>query len=120
MTNTQNVAYKPVHPTFVAEVSGVDWSDITPELADELKAGLAKYGVLVFRSTTLNDDSHVALARAFGPLDDVTPYNKVGRINRLKYDELFDVSNVDADGKIIQPDSMRGILGKGNTVSLEW
>lgn len=115
MTKPQ-LTYTPQHPTFVAEVSGVDWTDISQELADELKAGLATYGVLVFRGTPLTDDTHVALARLFGPLDDVTPYNKLGRINRLKYDELFDVSNVDAEGQIIQPDSLRGVMGKGNTL----
>lgn len=112
-----HITYKPQHPTFVAEVEGIDWSNITPELAEELKSGLAKYGVLVFRATTLDDDSHVALARAFGPLDDIIPYKAVGRLNRLKYDELFDVSNVNDDGSVMQPESMRGVLGKGNQVS---
>ncbi|TXT04385.1 hypothetical protein VHUM_04152 [Vanrija humicola] len=81
-----------------------------------LKDALATHGVLVFRQTGLDDDSHVALSRAFGELDDVTPYNKLGRINRLKYDELFDVSNVDADGNIVQPDTQRYVLSKGNTL----
>lgn len=46
-----------------------------------------QYGVLVFRNTGLDDETHVALSKMFGELDDVTPYNKLGRINRLKYDE---------------------------------
>lgn len=113
MTNS-SITYTPLHPTFMAEVSGIDWTNLTPSLAAELKSGLAKYGVLVFRSTPLDDDTHVALARLLGPLDDVTPYNKLGRINRLKYDELFDVSNVDAQGNVIQPGSERWLMGKGN------
>ncbi|KAL1405013.1 hypothetical protein Q8F55_008636 [Vanrija albida] len=106
----------PQHPTFVAEVSGADLTQPTPALVAALKAALATHGVLVFRGTGLTDDTHVALSRAFGELDDVTPYNKLGRINRLAYDELFDVSNVDAEGEIIQPGSQRGVLGKGNTL----
>ncbi|GFZ45548.1 hypothetical protein JCM24511_03274 [Saitozyma sp. JCM 24511] len=113
---TPQIQYKPLHPTFVAEASGVDLTKPTPELVSEIKKGLAQYGVLVFRKTGLDDDSHVALSRLFGELDDVTPYNKLGRLNRLKYDELFDVSNVDGDGNIIQPKSQRGILGRGNTI----
>lgn len=113
----QSPTFTPLHPTFIAEVSNVDWSNITPELVEQLRAGLATYGVLVCRDTGLDDDRHVQLASAFGPLDDVTPYNKLGRINRLKYDELFDVSNVDAEGNIIQVGSLRWVLGKGNQVS---
>ncbi|UKZ69599.1 uncharacterized protein TrAtP1_010605 [Trichoderma atroviride] len=40
----------------------------------------------------LTDENHVELSHMFGELDDVTPYIKLGRPNRLKYDELFDVS----------------------------
>lgn len=119
MTKTA-LQFTPLHSTFVAEVSGADWNDITPELVEQLRQGVAKYGVLVCRDTGLDDDRHVALARLFGPLDDVTPYNKLGRINRLKYDELFDVSNVDAEGNIIQPGSERWVLGKGNQVGGGW
>lgn len=46
-----------------------------------------QYGVLVFRKTGLDDHTHVALSKMFGELDDVTPYNKLGRVNRLTYDE---------------------------------
>ncbi|KAL7420659.1 hypothetical protein Q5752_004610 [Cryptotrichosporon argae] len=110
------VTYRPLHATFAAEVEGVDFDHVTPGVIDELKRGLAKYGVLVFRRTGLDDTRHVAMSRLFGELDDVTPYNQLGRVNRLAYDELFDVSNVDGDGAIIQPDSQRGVLGKGNTL----
>lgn len=113
---TNSLTFTPLHETFAAEVSGADFGHITPHLVEEIKAGLAKYGVLVFRRTGLGDDGHVALSRMFGELDDVTPYNALGRQNRLKYDELFDVSNVTSNGEIIQPDSTRGILGKGNTI----
>lgn len=107
------LTYTPLHATFVAEASGADFTNITPELAAAIKAGLAQYGVLVFRKTPLDDDRHVSLSRLLGELDDVTPYTRLGRVNRLKYEELFDVSNVDAEGGIIQPGSERYVLGKG-------
>lgn len=50
----------------------------------------------------------------FGELDDVKPYIKLGRPNRLKYDELFDVSNVEEDGTIVPDQSPRGAANKGN------
>jgi alpha-ketoglutarate-dependent 2,4-dichlorophenoxyacetate dioxygenase len=54
---------------------------------DCVSTGNTQYGVLVCRNTGLDDDTHVAVSRMLGELDDVTPYNKLGRINRLKYDE---------------------------------
>lgn len=71
-----------------------------------------KYGVLVIRDTGLTDEKHIALSRKFGELDDVTPYIAAGRKHRLKYPELFDVSNVEIDGTILKPDSARGQANK--------
>jgi alpha-ketoglutarate-dependent 2,4-dichlorophenoxyacetate dioxygenase len=56
------------------------------------------------------------LARKFGELDDVKPYNKAGRKNRLKYDELFDVGNIESDGSIVDPLSPRAQANKGNSL----
>lgn len=36
------INYTPLHPTFVAEASGVDFDNITPEVVEEIKKGLAK------------------------------------------------------------------------------
>ena len=66
----------------------------------------------MFRETQLQDETHIALGRQFGELDDVKPYISAGRKNRLKYDELFDVSNVEADGSIVDTDSPRGQANK--------
>ncbi len=71
-----------------------------------------KYGVVVFRSTGLTDENHIDFSKKFGELDDVTPYVSSGRKHRLKYTELFDVSNVDADGTILNPESPRGQANK--------
>jgi alpha-ketoglutarate-dependent 2,4-dichlorophenoxyacetate dioxygenase len=57
--------------------------------------------------TSLTDATHLELARNFGELDEVTPYNLAGCKHRLKHDELFDVSNVDIDGGIVDPNSPR-------------
>lgn len=64
----------------------------------------------------MTDESHIELARKFGELDDVKPYNKAGRKNRLKYDELFDVGNIEADSTIVSPDSPRAQAGRGNSL----
>lgn len=40
---------------------------------------------------------------------------KAGRKNRLKYDELFDVGNVELDGSIVNPLSPRAQANRGNS-----
>ncbi|RDL38139.1 Uncharacterized protein BP5553_05572 [Venustampulla echinocandica] len=110
-----HITVKELHPTFGAEISGVDFSaPLTEEVFAEILAAITKYGVIVFRSTSLTDERHVAFARQFGELDDVKPYIAAGRKHRLEFDELFDVSNVAADGSILDPDTPRGQSNKGN------
>lgn len=110
------VTYRPLHPTFGAECFGVDFSRTVPlELIAEIRAGLAQYGILVFRQAQLDDAQHVAFAAQLGELDDSTPYIKAGRKHRLApYTELFDVSNLDDDGNLVSVDSLRFQLGLGN------
>jgi alpha-ketoglutarate-dependent 2,4-dichlorophenoxyacetate dioxygenase len=110
------IKYTPLHPTFGAECHGVDFSRALPsDVVDEIRDGLAKYGVLVFRQAQLDDARHVAFAAQLGDLDDSTPYIKAGRKHRLApYTELFDVSNLDDDGSVVSKDSLRYQLGLGN------
>lgn len=68
--------------------------------------------MVVLRGTKLTDETHLELARKFGELDDVKPYVSAGRKNRLKYNELFDVSNIWPDGSIVDPNSARGQANK--------
>jgi alpha-ketoglutarate-dependent 2,4-dichlorophenoxyacetate dioxygenase len=67
---------------------------------------------LVFRKAGLDDAGHVAFSRLFGELDDVKPYLTLGRKNRFPFDELFDVSNQDDEGGIVQPGSQREQTGR--------
>jgi alpha-ketoglutarate-dependent 2,4-dichlorophenoxyacetate dioxygenase len=81
----------------------------------QLAKSLLQYGVAVLRKTNLDDKSHIELARKFGELDDVKPYNKAGRKNRLDHDELFDVGNIEADNTLVAPNSPRAQANKGNS-----
>jgi hypothetical protein len=71
-----------------------------------------QWAVLVFRSTSLDDKGHVEFSRLFGELDDVKPYLAAGRKNRFAYDEIFDVSNQEDDGRIVAVDSKRDHLSR--------
>ncbi|KAH6652534.1 hypothetical protein BKA67DRAFT_624422 [Truncatella angustata] len=117
MTYCDTIEINEVKPGFGAEIRGLDFVDgVTDERFEFLRRNVTEYGVVIIRGTKLTDATHVQLARKFGELDDVTPYTAAGRNHRLKYDELFDVSNVEEDGSIVDPESPRGQANKGNAL----
>ncbi|OAP64707.1 hypothetical protein AYL99_00679 [Fonsecaea erecta] len=82
-----NITVKKLHPTFAAQISGVDFSQ---PLSEETFIYPVQYGVVVFRGTNLTDEAHLDFTRRFRELDDVKPYISAGRKNRLRYDEQFE------------------------------
>ncbi|KAF4624588.1 hypothetical protein G7Y89_g13583 [Cudoniella acicularis] len=117
---TKNPQFKMIqitklHPTFGAEVAGVDFSRPIPDLTfGEILDAMAQYGVCVFRNTGMDDKGHVEFSRRFGDLDDIKPYLQNGRKPRYAYYELFDAGNVDEQGNVLTPDSPRSQYNKGN------
>jgi alpha-ketoglutarate-dependent 2,4-dichlorophenoxyacetate dioxygenase len=98
-----NIEFIPLHDLFVAECRGVDWTKpISPEQKDVIQDAIDKYAVLVFRNTGLDDKRHITFAALFGDLDDMSPHIKVGRKLRLPDVQMFDVSNIDPDGNVVQ------------------
>lgn len=133
ITSPTTTHTRELQPGFGAEVHGLDFTNGVTDKSYRLIEELVKkarslqpfaihplicseYGVVVLRKTNLTDETHIELARRFGALDDVKPYNKAGRTNRLKYDELFDVSNIESDGSIVDPKSPRAQANKGNSL----
>ena len=58
---------KPLHPLFVAEVSGIDIAKpIDAATVRAIDDAMDKYGVLVFRGQPLDQDQQVAFASRFG------------------------------------------------------
>ncbi|CAK4031155.1 taurine catabolism dioxygenase [Lecanosticta acicola] len=112
-----NISVVELHPTFAAEARGVNFTkDIAAVDFDQIKKMIAKYGVVRFPSTGLDDAGHVAFASRFGELDDVSPYNKAGKKHRFAFEELFDVSNLLEDGSVAPLDSHRAAMNKGNSL----
>lgn len=104
--------------TIGAEVRGLDFSTPIPDaVSDDLLAALHKHGVLVARATNVTDDTMIALGSKWGPLDNIKAHKKAGRAFRLAADEIFDVSNIDADDRIITAeDELRTSSKRGNTL----
>ncbi|KAH8778506.1 hypothetical protein F5883DRAFT_215803 [Diaporthe sp. PMI_573] len=112
----EGLTVKELHPTFGAEIEGVDFENLSDAQFAEIKAALAKYGFVVFRRTGLTDDTHVAFSRKLGELDNIKRYLTPGRKLRYEHLELFDAGNLDAEGDIVPPDHPRAHYNKGNAL----
>jgi len=106
------IEVKPILERFGAEVSGVD---ISRPLEEDTKRQIVdiqnKWGVTVWRNTGLDDASHVTFSRIFGHVE-LAPRHS-GKPSRMSEPELFDASNLDLEGKIVDNGSIR-LAAKGN------
>src|SRR5687768_8917288 len=73
---------------------------------------MREHAVLCIRGQShIDDEQHLAFARAFGPLE--LPGSKPHNGGRVAFG-LYDVSNLDAAGNIMDPDAPRAKIAKGN------
>jgi alpha-ketoglutarate-dependent 2,4-dichlorophenoxyacetate dioxygenase len=106
---------QPAGPSFVAEVHGVDFSrPVDPRTLAEIISAMDRYGVCVFRGTTLKDETHIAFSRLLGQLEHA-PRLFGKNITRFQHPELFDAGNLDASGNILV-DERRRMYNKGNAL----
>jgi alpha-ketoglutarate-dependent 2,4-dichlorophenoxyacetate dioxygenase len=110
MVNTplifRHIQVKPIHPTFVAEVNGVDFSKPVPEqVCKDIADAIHHYGVLLFKKTGLDNERHIEFAKNFGELDSTLQFITPGVKTRLApFYELWDAGNLGVDGDIIPAD----------------
>src|SRR4029077_12964095 len=99
------IAIFPVTPRFAAEIGDID-------LAQPLDAGtlqavrdaFATFAVLVFPAQNLAVQQHLAFARNFGPLE--VTVQRALRSEKLRAPEqIADIANMDAEGRIWKKDS---------------
>lgn len=106
------IRVEPLSERFGAEISGVD---ITRPLDRQTQRKIIdiqnKWGVTVWRDTGLDDASHVAFSRIFGHVE-LAPRH-AGKPSRMSEPELFDASNLDLAGNIVDNESIR-LGAKGN------
>lgn len=106
------ITVTPLSKRFGAEISGIDISQpLSEAVKAEIRAAQDQWGVTFWRNTGLDDHTHVAFSRIFGHVE-LAPRHK-GKPPRFGEPELFDASNVDADGKIID-NEMRCLINAGN------
>lgn len=105
------ITVTPLSERFGAEISGVDIARPLDEATKaEIRAAQDQWGVTFWRDTGLDDASHVAFSRLFG-LVELSPTH--GKAPRFSEPELFDASNVDREGNIID-NTNRRLINAGN------
>ncbi|HEU4651565.1 MAG TPA: TauD/TfdA family dioxygenase [Croceibacterium sp.] len=101
-----------LHPLFAAELRGVDTAQPDAALVGLVEDLMREYAVVCIRGQShIDDEQQLAFARAFGPLE--LPGNAPHNGGRVAFG-LYDVSNLAPDGSIIDPDSPRARISKGN------
>lgn len=101
-----------LHSLFAAELIGVDCARPDAMLIELVEDLMREHAVLCIRGQGhLDDEQHLAFARAFGPLE--LPGHAPHNGGRVAFG-LYDVSNLGPDGAIIDPDSSRARISKGN------
>jgi len=106
------VKVNKLHPLFAAELIGANAAAPTAELVEAVEDAMREHAVLCIRGQGhIDDEQHLAFARAFGPLE--LPGHKPHNGGRVAFG-LYDVSNLGPDGEIIDPESPRARISKGN------
>jgi alpha-ketoglutarate-dependent 2,4-dichlorophenoxyacetate dioxygenase len=99
---------RELHPTFAAEAGPLDLRDVDSEEALEpIREGMDRYAVLVFRDQRLSNEEQLAFAtRLDGELHRKTGISVLQK-NKFGDEALTDVSNVGADGEILEAGNRR-------------
>src|SRR5207237_6297472 len=106
---------KKLHSLFVGEASRIELRRVHDEdTLAAIRAGMDEYAVLVFHDQPFTDDEHLAFAQRL----DGALHTKLGSAaiqkNRFGNEALGDISNVGADGEILQQADRRRAYGLGN------
>ena len=104
----------PITPHFAAEVGDVTLSKpLAAEDLSAVRAAFTKYAVLIFPDQEFDDESQLAFAGNFGPLE--TTVFKAREDHKLRlHENLADVSNLDAEDRILKTDDRQRLYNLGN------
>ncbi len=89
---------RPLHPLFVAEVTGVDLSE--PVSREDMRViwdAFNEHQILVFRDQAFDDESQMRFSRNFGTLETMEAH----AANNYKPGHIAVMTNLDADGKLL-------------------
>ena len=107
------VSIHAVTPDFVAEVGDVALNQVSPEDLAAIREAFTKYAVLVFPDQEFDDESQLAFARHFGPLETTVFMARKGHNLRL-HQNMADVGNLDAENRILETNNRQRLYNLGN------
>ena len=107
--------FRTLHPSFAAETDSVDLREVHGEDAlEEIRQAMDRYAVLVFRGQRFANEEQVAFAtRLDGELHRKTGISVLQK-SRFGDEALTDVSNVGADGEILEAENRRRLYSLAN------
>ncbi len=106
------ITVEPLHPLFVAQVTGVDLRAPVPAAVfAEIAAAFSAHAVLVFPDQPITNQEQISFTQLFGPIE--TAPNYAGDKLRLPQ-EFTDISNLDKDGNILDPKDRLNRYNLGN------
>jgi alpha-ketoglutarate-dependent 2,4-dichlorophenoxyacetate dioxygenase len=104
----------PLHPGFAARVEGLDLCrPLRPEQVAAVTAAMDRHAVLVFPDQPFVDDQQLAFGRQFGQVEETPTLVDQAR-RRLADNQVNDISNLGADGRILAADDRRRMFNLGN------
>ncbi|MBO0692203.1 MAG: TauD/TfdA family dioxygenase [Acidimicrobiaceae bacterium] len=108
------LSFTQLHSDFAAECSELDLRSVyEEETLEQIRNGMDRYVVLVFRNQNLSGEDQMAFAKRLdGELQTVN--NPVQRQSRLGNDSLIDISNLDSDGEIRDPEDRKRLYSLAN------
>lgn len=96
----------PTEATLGATVDDVMVNDLTDAAFGQIYQAWLDHAVLLFRSQSLTDEEHLEFTHRFGRLEMSFARSQASVVGRL--------SNVDVDGSVAKPDSLRATFLRGN------
>ncbi len=108
------IAIFPVTPRFAAEIGDIDLGQqLDAETLQAVRDAFATYAVLVFPAQNLSVEQHLAFAANFGPLE--VTVQRALRAEKLRVPEqIADIANMDAEGRLWTKDSRLRLFQMGN------
>ena len=109
------LGFRLLHATFVAEVTGVELRSVydEPTLAS-LRDGMDRYGVLVFHDQPFTDAEQLAFAQRLDGQLHTRQGARTIKPSRFGNEALSDISNIDENGDIMDPNDRRRAYNLGN------
>jgi alpha-ketoglutarate-dependent 2,4-dichlorophenoxyacetate dioxygenase len=116
---TMTFTVERLHPLFGAEIKGVDLGHpLDPVTQRDIERTMDQYAIALIPGQRIDDAQQIAFAGLYGPLE-VAPAvqgknGARGIGKRIKHKEIFDISNLDDEGRILDPDDQRSAYQLGN------